>query len=62
MKKYPENGVGEREQIDSLKKQNNVRVSYYLIEVSAVFLNNSGCLDYSRIEIAVAARPQPMKL
>jgi hypothetical protein len=27
-----------------------------------VFMNNSDCLDYSRVEVAVAARPQPMKL
>ena len=26
------------------------------------FMNNSGRLDYSRVEIAVATRPQPMKL
>jgi hypothetical protein len=31
-------------------------------KVSAVFINNSSSLDYLRVEIAVAARPQPMKL
>ena len=32
------------------------------VEESASFINNSGSLDYLRVEVAVAARPQPMKL
>ncbi len=30
--------------------------------LSAVFISNSGSLDYSRVEIAADARRRPMKL
>jgi hypothetical protein len=48
--------------LDPLKKHVNMLITWIFIIVSAVFINNSGSLDDLRVEIAVAARPQPMKL
>jgi len=45
------------------KKQKRGQATFLIIKLPVPFnMNNSGYLDYSRVEIAAAARQEPMRL
>ncbi len=50
--------------MQALKKLGTIPnfIRYFLQEVSAYFMNNSGFMDCSRVEVAVDARRRAMKL